>query len=450
MSGPAQQPDVRVDNGQLEKDFDGLSSTFSKDGQSASDISPAEDRRLYRLVVKRVLVIMLGTYFLQSLDKGTMSFAAIMNIRQDTGMVGQEYAWLTTILYLGILVMEWPVSIIVQKYPVGRYLGFSIMAWGAVLAGSAASHSWGGLMAARFLLGDAMTGIQQAVGGVMSFGVSHIKHGPLHSWQVLFIALGCFTILWGLFVIWWLPDSPMRATCFSEEDRKLLLERVRGNQTGVQNKTWKREQVLEALKDPQVWALCLMQILNTVPTGGFGAFGNIIINAFGYTVLQTSLLSIAQGGIHIAIVTSSAYIAQRYQQTIGVAFACILPSVSATIVMMTVQTSPSNRFFFNGQAVMIFSLLSRNIGGQTKKTFVIALSFVYAPRYRKGFSVHLGFYGCQALTLAALRWWYSRQNAAKAQRRIAKHGEAAEATENLDEAFNDLTDRENDQFRYVV
>ena len=29
---------------------------------------------------------------------------------------------------------------------------------------------------------------------------------------MLFIALGGFTVFWGLFVIWWLPDSPMRAT----------------------------------------------------------------------------------------------------------------------------------------------------------------------------------------------------------------------------------------------
>lgn len=47
--------------------------------------------------------------------------------------------------------------------------------------------------------------------------------------------------------------------------------------TSLQNRVWKREQVVEALKDPQVWALCFMQILNTTPTGGYGAFGNIII-----------------------------------------------------------------------------------------------------------------------------------------------------------------------------
>lgn len=33
--------------------------------------------------------------------------------------------------------------------------------------------------------------------------------------------------------------------------------------TGVQNKVWKRDQVTEALKDPQVWALCLMQARNS-------------------------------------------------------------------------------------------------------------------------------------------------------------------------------------------
>lgn len=521
----ATPPDVRTDL--RPKDFDGLSSTFSKEEKAvhpvmgsidaevaalavqdweAVVITPAEDKRLHRLVVKRVLTVMLGTYLLQSLDKGTMSFAAIMNIQEDTGMVGQDFAWLTTILYLGVLVMEWPVSIFVQRLPVGRYLACCVIAWGAVLASSAASSSWAGFMVCRFLLGAlecaiqpcllvmtsmwfrreeqaqtislwyAMTGLQQAIGGVMSFGVSYIKNAPVKSWQVLFIGLGCFTVLWGLFILWWLPDSPMRAKCFSEEDRTLLLERVRRNQTGVQNKTWKREQVVEALKDPQVWALCLMQVLNTTPTGGYGTFGNIIIDSFGYDVLQTSLLSIAQGAVEIAIALSCAYVAQRYKQTIGVALACVVPSVAATIVMMTVQSNSHNKagllvafysgFFFNGQAIMIFSLISRNIGGQTKKTFTIALTFVAwctgnmigpqvfqsndAPRYRKGFSVHLAFYGCEVLTLVALRIYLVRQNKLKAERRIAKFGVEAEETENLDEAFSDLTDRENDQFRYVI
>lgn len=46
-------------------------------------LSEEEDKRLKKLIDRRVLPIMVFTYFLQALDKGTMSFAAIMGIRQD-------------------------------------------------------------------------------------------------------------------------------------------------------------------------------------------------------------------------------------------------------------------------------------------------------------------------------------------------------------------------------
>lgn len=46
-------------------------------------LSEEEDKRLKRLIDRRVLPIMVFTYFLQALDKGTMSFASIMGIRDD-------------------------------------------------------------------------------------------------------------------------------------------------------------------------------------------------------------------------------------------------------------------------------------------------------------------------------------------------------------------------------
>lgn len=46
-------------------------------------LTEEEDKRLKKLIDRRVLPIMVFTYFLQALDKGTMSFAAIMGIRED-------------------------------------------------------------------------------------------------------------------------------------------------------------------------------------------------------------------------------------------------------------------------------------------------------------------------------------------------------------------------------
>lgn len=50
---------------------------------SQVDIDEETNKRLKKLIDRRVLVVMICTYFLQALDKGTMSFAAIMGIKDD-------------------------------------------------------------------------------------------------------------------------------------------------------------------------------------------------------------------------------------------------------------------------------------------------------------------------------------------------------------------------------
>lgn len=46
-------------------------------------IDDATNKRLKRMIDRRILVIMICTYFLQALDKGTMSFSSIMGIKKD-------------------------------------------------------------------------------------------------------------------------------------------------------------------------------------------------------------------------------------------------------------------------------------------------------------------------------------------------------------------------------
>lgn len=132
-------------------------------------------------------------------------------------------------------------------------------------------------------------------------------------------------MLWGVFVFFYMPDSPMRAKCFSEEDKKLLVERVRDNQTGIQNKTFRREQVIEALTDPQTWCFSLIQMLTTLPTSGLGAFANIIIRSFDFTVLQTQLLAMVLGAYIIAILMGSAWLVKKTGQNLIVMFCSVLP-----------------------------------------------------------------------------------------------------------------------------
>lgn len=185
-----------------------------------------------------------------------------------------------------MLIVEYPTNWIIQRVPIAKYLGVNIILWGSVLAFHSACTNFAGLVAVRTLLGIfeavcqpsflvmssmwykreeqaetvtywyMMNGGQQIVGGLLAYLFTLIKTGPLKSWQAIFIAYGTFSVLWGVFVLWWLPDSPMRAKCFSEEDKHLMVERVRTNQTGIQNKAFRPYQIKEAFLDVQTWCYC--------------------------------------------------------------------------------------------------------------------------------------------------------------------------------------------------
>ncbi|CAG8891877.1 unnamed protein product [Penicillium egyptiacum] len=473
---------------------------------SQVEIDEETNKRLKRLIDRRVLVIMICTYFLQALDKGTMSFSAIMGIKDDANLNdGQKYSWLTTCIYIAVLIVEYPTNWIIQRVPLGKYLGINIILWGMILALHAACKNFTGLVIVRTLLGIfeaccqpifvtlssmwykreeqaatvtywyMMNGTQQIVGGLLAYCFTLIGGDKvLKSWQALFLAYGCLSVIWGVFVIWWMPDSPMRAKCFSEEDKRLMVERLRSNQTGIQNRTFHAYQMWEAFRDPQMYCYCAVQIFTTLPTSGLGAFFGIVVSSFDFTVLQTQLLAMVLGAYIIAVLLSSAWLVNKFKQNTIVMLCFIIPSFIGTIVLMTVEntTLPTKvgllisyyitLSFWSAQTLTL-SMVSRNIAGQTKKSTVVAATFVSwaagnaigpqvfldtdAPRYHIAWSVHLACYACMVSAVVYLRFHLKRENAKK-DKILAESGLSA-ADPTLIHAFEDKTDRENLNFRYV-
>ncbi|KAK7739070.1 hypothetical protein SLS53_005968 [Cytospora paraplurivora] len=427
-----------ADEVELAKDCQNYENVDRELAQYVSDtrveITPEKNAELLRKIDRRVLAVMVTTYFLQAIDKGTLSFASIMGITEDTHLTGQDYSWLTTCIYITILIVEYPQNWIIARVPIAKYLSFSIVAWGAVLACTAACHDFAGLVTVRTLLGlfesacqpcflllssiwyrrseqlsrtvfyYMTNGVQQMVGGLLAYCFTLITTGPLKSWQWIFLVYGILSVFFGLFVGCYMPDSPMRARCFSEEDKHLLVERVRENQTGVQNRTFKKYQIIEALRDPQVWGYAIIALTTTLPTSGLGAFQGIVIKSFGFTTLQTQLA-----------------------QTLSL------------------------------------SMISRNVAGQTKKSAAIAINFICwaagnaigpqvfikrdAPRYFTAFATHLGCYCLLVVDIILLRWYLTTQN--KKRDRLAVEGIREAHDTAFIHAFEDKTDSENPNFRYV-
>lgn len=162
-----------------------------------------------------------------------------------------------------------------------------------------------------------MNGGQQIVGGLLAYCFSLIGNDKaLKSWQAIFLSYGCISVLYGIVLIIVMPDSPMRAKCFTEEEKHLMVERVRSNRTGLQNKQFRAYQVKEALLDPQTWCYCAIQLFTTLPTSGLGAFANIIITSLNFTVLQTQLLAMVLGFYIIMVLLTSTWIVNRTGQNL--------------------------------------------------------------------------------------------------------------------------------------
>jgi hypothetical protein len=109
-----------------------------------------------------------------------------------------------------------------------------------------------------------------------------------------------------------------------------MIERVRHNETGIENKEYKKYQIVEAITDPLVWCCVTLILVANLVIGGLGVFSNLIIREFGFSLLQTQLLNIAQGAWTIIVMVASAWASQRFQQT------CLVMIVSLSWLVLCI------------------------------------------------------------------------------------------------------------------
>ena len=115
---------------------------------------PVRLKKLVRKIDTWIPPFLIAIYFLQFLDKTTISYAAIMGLRTDTHLEGQDYSNVSMMFYVGFLVAELPTQFLAQRISkLGKYLGINVMLWGVVLACMAACTSYAGLMVCRTILG---------------------------------------------------------------------------------------------------------------------------------------------------------------------------------------------------------------------------------------------------------------------------------------------------------
>ncbi|KAL0947852.1 hypothetical protein HGRIS_013914 [Hohenbuehelia grisea] len=384
-------------------------------GDTIRDITVEENARVLRKVDLWVMPIILLVYFLQQLDKSSLSYTSVFGIVQQTHLVGSQYSWLSSIVYVAQLIWQPMSSYFLVKLPISKYLAFHVFMWGVIVASTAAAHNFAGLLTARFFLGIfeatvapcfitmtqmwwrrreqtmrlsmwmAMNGGTGMVGSLLSWGLGHI-HGHLFPYQTIFLFIGLLTALCGPLVYFILPDSPAKARFLSHDEKIVALERLRANNQGTETKEWKPDQVWEVLIDPKTYMWFALLFVCALPSGGIGAFGPLIIQGFGFNQFNTILFNIPFSALQVTVTLLAAYVSQKIKLKWPVVFFLTLPPIAGASALLTLGRDPHLRntllgcyyvtSFFTALQPMLYTWTAQNTAGHTKKTCTTGVIFV--------------------------------------------------------------------------
>ena len=265
-----------------------------------TDYTDADYKKLLKKIDRFLLPLMWFCYGVQQTDKTSLGTQAIFGLIEDTGMVGQQYSWLTTIFYMAYLVGEFPSNFLLQRWSLGKCLSIYMLAWGVCVFCVGATQNWTHLMVVRALQGffectispgfvlivgswyrseehasrslfwqSANAGFNIIASLVMyGIGTYSDERGGLAPWRSISMFLGTCTVVLAL-ICFGLLGSPTEVFWLTKNEKRMAAARILRNKAGrdVTGKKWVWPQVTEAFKDPVLYFCTLNAFLSSVPNG---------------------------------------------------------------------------------------------------------------------------------------------------------------------------------------
>ncbi|KAJ5094190.1 hypothetical protein N7456_010051 [Penicillium angulare] len=441
------------------------------------------------------------TATLGAVDKVAISTAAIYGLEDDLHLVGQQYSWAGSILFLGAIVGMWPSTYLVHRLPSAKYLSACSLGWSILSLLLPVSRNWGGLMALRLCMGCfeaiivpsisliiagfytksehpprnalVFAAASSIVNGFLSWVVGHIPStAPLAIWQYLFLITGSISTIWSVIALVFLPDSPMNAFFLTDREKYYAVQRLADNKTGITNRQWKWDQALEAVIDPKTWILFFFNIAINIPNGGLTTFSGIIINNLGFSPTNTSLLNMPTGVMSTMSAFCFSWVAAKWvnRRCLVTMMACVVPIVGAIMVYSLPRTNIGGQmvgiyllYTYFGPYVVGISMAQANTAGNTKKSMQYSILYIgyavgnligpqtfranQAPAYTGGFIAMLACY-CVCILLMAAYWAIAFT--LNRQRIVGLDPSEEQVGADLVDAFADQTDFKQKTFTYIT
>ncbi|GJN90113.1 hypothetical protein Rhopal_003112-T1 [Rhodotorula paludigena] len=224
---------------------------------AANDEERALDKAINRKLDLIVLPLCAINFLLCGIDKGAIGNVATTSFATDVGLSRDDISDSVSLLSVTFVTLQ-PFGVALgRRVGVSRWIPLIMILWGTITACHAAIKSTGQLFALRLLLGAfeasffpstvyflstfypryslgfrlgifaGFYSIASAFSGIIAYGVFHIKSTVLHTWQILFILLGCLTIAFAFVTFFIFPRSNEKTWFLNARQQEHLLHRMR-------------------------------------------------------------------------------------------------------------------------------------------------------------------------------------------------------------------------------
>lgn len=322
--------------------------------------------------------------------------------------------------------------------------------------------------ASRFALWYLGIGVGQILGGLISWAFQHVSDNvSLESWRIMFVVLGCVTLCISVSIFFLVPDTPMQAWFLTDEAKVALLEHVKSNQTGIENKRFLPSQILEAVLDPQMWGLSLVMLLQGTGGGVITTYSATIIKSYGYTSRRSALLNMGSGVVTLVSTLICGYGARYAGNRWFFIILMTIPTIIGAALMAWLPKSQKSGALagvylvntFVGSTPIIYQWLTANMAGHTKRAFASAVlngAFAIgniigpqtfqardAPGYQPAKITMVALQSAVIVVCTALFLYYKIENKRRNQKGTTDGADIDDA-----KAYSGLTDKQNLGLRY--
>jgi MFS transporter, ACS family, tartrate transporter len=283
------------------------------------------ERATMRRVTLRLLPFLMVCYLISFIDRVNVGVAALQ-MNKDVGLTASMFGFGSGLFFVTYFIFEVPSNLVLEKVGARLWIARIMITWGLVSAATALVVGPYSFYLVRFLLGAAEAGFYPGVllyltfwfprsyrarvvalfmvsvpaasfiGSPISAALLQLDDWlGLHGWQWMSIIEAAPAILFGVLAFFVLPDTPLQAKWLTEEQRRWLTDRIKGERDGGRSSS--RRSTWRVLIDKHVLAAGLIFAGSTGASACLSIWQPQILKSFGLSNMETGLLNSAPFGV---------------------------------------------------------------------------------------------------------------------------------------------------------